>query len=140
MVVLKGIENRIEFQESPRKVFRHLANPQNIPLFVPGIRNATVTNWVPDGVGTRVSLTTRHAHHRDAELAEESERRFIAYRDDHGTLNEWELRRAPAGGTLATNRIIGSFADGEAERLSEEARGKIFAFRDIVDGAVMKRG
>lgn len=132
---MTGIENEIRFSESPRIVYKHLANPHNIPLFAPGIRDATITGWVPDGVGTRVSLKTRGNHRREAYVTEESERKFIAIQDDHGTLNEWELRRAPDGGTVAVNRIIGTFTPDRATRLRSEARVKLFAFKDIVDAS-----
>lgn len=131
---MKGIENRITFDASPRVVFKHLANPQNIPLYVPGIRSATVIDWKESGVGTRVSLLTRHEHEREAYVTQEALRKFISIQDDHGTVNEWELAPGKNGGTVAVNRILGDFPDDVSERLAEEARAKLYVFKDIVDG------
>ncbi len=129
---MTGIENHIEFGTTPRQVFKHLANPANIPMFVPGIRQASVVDPAPEGVGTRVALTTRHGHHLEAVIEGEVERRFIAIRDAHGVVNEWELRDAPNGGTLAVNRILGVSPD-QREELAHDARSKLFAFKEFVE-------
>jgi len=132
---VKGIENRIEVKASPRIVFRHLANPANIPAFVPGIVRADVTEYAPGGVGTRIALETRRHRKMDAVVTGEAERRFLAIQDERGTLNEWELTRTPTG-TLAVNRIIGEFDDERLPLLSREARAKMHAFKDFVESRV----
>lgn len=128
-----GIENHISFSASPRAVYKQLANPQNIPLYAPGILNASTVEATEEGVGTRVSLLTRHGRPLEALITGESERRFISIQDSHGVVNEWELKRSPDGGTLAVNRILGVADPDRAEALSHDAREKLFAFRDFVE-------
>jgi uncharacterized protein YndB with AHSA1/START domain len=135
---LTDIETQILFDASPRKVFKALANPNNIPSFVPGIRAVDVVHVAPGaGSGTRVMLTTKHDHALGAEVVEEQPWKFLSLRDDRGVLNTWEIRETPKG-TLVVNRIVGQFSPEERQELSNAARLKLYAFRDHVqslDGA-----
>ncbi|MHB8585572.1 MAG: SRPBCC family protein [Thermoplasmatota archaeon] len=129
---MRDIETQLVFRASPRTLFKALANPNNIPNFVPGILNADVVEKGPNGKGTRVTLTTRHANNLQAEVVEEHPWRYLALRDERGVLNTWELREMPTG-TLAINRIVGPFSPEEADQLGADARMKLHAFREIVD-------
>ena len=130
---LKGIENRVEFDASPRTVFKAISDPGNLPAYVPGVESAETLAEGIDGIGTLVDLTTRRGRHLEAVVTGEAKNAFFAIQDARGTLLEWELRPT-SHGTLAVQRILGDFRPGEATELEEEARAKLWRFKKLVDG------
>lgn len=133
VVTLKGIENRVEFEASPRAVFKAISAPENMPQYVPGVDRVEMLAEGLDGVGTIVGLTTRRGRHLEAVVTGEAKNAFFALQDSRGTLLEWELRPTSTG-TLAVQRILGDFAPGEATALEAEARTKLYEFKKMVDG------
>lgn len=130
---LKGIENRVEFDASPRTVFKAISDPGNLPEYVPGVQRVETLAEGLEGVGTIVDLTTRRGRHLEAVVTGETKNAFFAIQDSRGTLLEWELRPTSTG-TLAVQRILGDFAPGEATELEAEARTKLYRFKKLVDG------
>lgn len=129
---MKGIENRVRIDASPRHVYKTIADPANLPSYVPGVDGAEVLAQGLGPTGTLVDLTTRHRRHLEAVVTAESRNHFLALQDSRGTVMEWELRRTPRG-TLAIQRILGEFEEDEAAEIGHEARAKLFRLKESLE-------
>lgn len=118
------IETRLPIHVPVEQVFATISHIENIPLYAPGIREASGEGELPQAVDGLLDLVTRSGRHLHGKVIDAAPDRVWSIRDENGTTSRWELEKIRAG-TFATHVLEGDFPPEREAELRSEIRAKI---------------
>lgn len=100
-------------------VFRFLSDASNVPLFAPGIEEATLLGGVNKLQGARLGLRTRSGRELRAQITHYHDDVGWTVVDERSTVAQMQVEEAP-GGTLLTATLSGSWRPEQEKRILAE--------------------
>jgi ribosome-associated toxin RatA of RatAB toxin-antitoxin module len=116
------IEQRMEVECEPEKLFEMLMDPAQSPHFAAGIEGAQIIEDGPDGglVGSRIELITRSGNTLMATVNRLEVPRLIELEDERGLKSTWTVEKADKG-CVIVNLLEGKLTEPSARALAYDA-------------------
>lgn len=122
------IERSIDVNTTPVKAYKVLADPTNIPRYMPDVEDVVVTSITPSHVGTKMRMRTREHNEYDGEVIDAHIGRSCAFRTTNGQTISWDIQ-GKSGGI----RLVNTFETDEEldeSRLVPELERKLRMLRN----------
>lgn len=101
------------------EVFRFLSDASNVPLFAPGIEEATLVGGVNGLQGASLGLRTRSGRELRAQITHFHDDEGWTVVDERSTVAQMQVEDAP-GGTLVTATLSGNWRPDQEKRTLAE--------------------
>lgn len=118
------IETTLPIHAPLEVIYQAISHAENIPLYAPGIQEASSRSPVEHLTESFLDLVTSSGRHLNGEVLVAEENRAFAIRDENGTIASWDLT-PDADGTVASYALEGDFTDEQIPMLRSEMRAKL---------------
>lgn len=112
-------EARVVVPAEPSEVFDFLSSISNVPLFAPGIEEATLLGGAQGLQGASVGLRTRSGRELRAQVTHFHAHESWTVVDERSTVAQMQVEPAP-GGTLVTATLRGTWSPQQEARIVAE--------------------
>jgi hypothetical protein len=112
-------EARVHVPAPPADVFAFLSSVSNVPLFAPGIEEATLVGGVHRLQGASLGLRTRGGRELRAQVTHFKQDESWTVVDERATVAQMQVEPAQ-GGTLLTATISGNWRAEQEPRIVDE--------------------
>ena len=126
-------EQRVLVRAPVDEVFSFLSRPENVPMFAPGIEEASLSGGVADLQGASLALRTRSGRELRAQVTHYQPGVGWTVVDERATVSQVQVEAAE-GGTLVTATLTGNWRPeqekavrGEWDRKLGELAGRLEA-------------
>jgi hypothetical protein len=113
-------ETRVLVPGAPSDVFAFLSSVSNVPLFAPGIEEATLLRGAEGMQGASLGLRTRTGRELRAQITHFHAGESWTVVDERSTVAQIEVEDAPGGATLVTATLHGNWRPEQERRIVAE--------------------
>lgn len=121
---MRSHERRVVVPAPPEEVFAFLASAPNVPLFAPGVEEATLLSGAEGLQGARLGLRTRAGRELPAQVTHFHANEAWTVVDARGTVSQMQVEPGDAG-TVVTATLAGSWRPDQERRLVAEWDAKL---------------
>lgn len=112
-------ESRVHVPAPLPEVFDFLSHPANVPLFAPGIEEATLVGGAQGLQGASLGLRTRHGRELRAQITHFKQDDSWTVVDERATVMQVQVEPA-RGGTMVVATLHGNWRPQQEERIAAE--------------------